>query len=301
MTGGPGVGAVAKVVRRRHLGAGVATADRDERVALGPQLRDDLRQRGHRFGAVTAAVVHVDHRPGERGADDGLHDGWDTRARPVLGVDRIAHGRHPARRDLAQDGGVPGVVGRADALRRRAGHGADLGLCLVDLRRDRAGRQRGQVGMAPGVVLDRIAGGGHHLRVLRVLRHLFADLEERRGHVILLQHREDGRRIGTGPVVEGEGDHLGPGGPRPAGRLPGVERRTSSGRRGRRRGHLDQSGQRRGRPSPHPPRSTAPVPGPSWPFLSNRGRSGTSCRRAGQHDASPRRKFVGSVVTSPAE
>ncbi len=67
-------------------------------------------------------------------------------------------------------------------------------------------RDGGQIRVGPGVILDRVAGGGEHPGVLGVLDDVLADLEERGRHVVALEHRQDLRGVGTGPVVKGEGD-----------------------------------------------------------------------------------------------
>ena len=143
--------------------------------------------------------------------------------------------------------------------------------------------------MAPGVVLDGIARARQQPCVLRIPRHLLADLEERGRHVVLLEDREDGRRIGTGPVVEREGDHLGSRCRRPAGSLPGVEGSAAAGGGG----HVYRSGQgdeyRRG------DRSKDPLP-PSRPhrgsFLALRGcgeGDSLACVYAPTHTTAPSR------------
>ena len=150
--------------------------------------------------------MHVNDGTRERGADHPVHDRLHAGKAPVPGIDGVAHGRQPERGDLAEDGGVPRVVGRAQALRRRAGYGLDLGLGHVDLGRDTRGGDRGEVGMAPGVVLDREPSSRHHLRVLGVGGHLLADLEEGGRHLVALEHGEHLRGVRTWAVVEGEGN-----------------------------------------------------------------------------------------------
>ena len=97
--------------------------------------------------------------------------------------------------------------------------------------------------MAPGVVLDRKPSSRHRLRVLGVVGHLLADLEEGGRHPVALEHGEHLRGVRTGTVVEGESNHPLARRGRPARSLERGERRLAVRRRARarrRHGHEEQ-------------------------------------------------------------
>ena len=131
----PGTGASRRRTRG-HLGTGgrPRAADGDERVPHRPQPGDDLRQGGDSLGSVATGVVHVDDRAGNaapttRPRSPARRGGSSPSGRRSSSW-WSAHGG-----DLAQDAGVPRVVGG----RTHCGvsrHRLDLGLGHVDLRGD---------------------------------------------------------------------------------------------------------------------------------------------------------------------
>jgi hypothetical protein len=156
--------------------------------------------------------VHVDDRTWERGPHNTVDDGLCARKTPVPRVYRVAHRGQPALGDLIEHGGVPGIVGRPHAGWSLARERVDFVLGLIDLVRELRHGNGGQVGVRPGMVLDRVTGGGEHLGVLRILDDVLADLEERGRHVVVLEDRQDLRCIGTRSVIEGEDDNFPAGG-----------------------------------------------------------------------------------------
>ena len=152
--------------------------------------------------------MHVHHRTWKRGPHHAVDDGLCARKAPVPRVYRVAHRGQPTLSDLVKHGGIPGIVGRPHARRGLARERADLVLGLVDFVRELRHRNGGQVRVRPGVVLDRVAGGGEHPCVLRILEDVLPDLEERGRHVVALENRENRRRVGPRTIVEGEGDDL---------------------------------------------------------------------------------------------
>ena len=171
----------------------------------------------------------------------------------------------PRRGDLVQHARIPGVVGRPHTERRRPRGRLDLRLGHVDLRSHPGCGECRQIRMAPRVVLDRISGRHQHLRELGVARHLVADLEEGRRHVVLLEHREHRRGVRARAVVEGEGDDLLPRRRPTAGRLRRGERRLTAVRRGLGRCRECAGGQRRHR---HEQATEQPAErGQHFPFL----------------------------------
>ena len=208
--------------------------------------------------------MHPDHGAGKGRTDHGVHDRLDAGPRPVARVDGVAHGGQSADGQLVEHRPVERVVGRPDAGGSRSRDRGDEVLGLVDLVRVVRDRDRGQVRVAPGVVLDRLAGRGQQLREVGVGGDLFADLEERARHVVLLQHRQHGRRVDAGAVVEGERDH-------PLTRrglavrgLPRVEGgRPERHRSGRTLGRAHRAAGDQEDPERHPP----PPPGPTVPMF----------------------------------
>ena len=70
---------------------------------------------------------------------------------------------------------------------------------------DAAGRDQGQVEMAPGVVADQVSGGDNLLDERRLGLGVAADQKEGCAHVAAGQKFEQARRpVGIGTVVEGE-------------------------------------------------------------------------------------------------
>ena len=70
-------------------------------------------------------------------------------------------------------------------------------------------RERGQVGVVPGVVDDQVTGVGDVPGHARVVGHVLPDHREGRGDLVLLQNLEDLRGVDRArPVVDGQRDRL---------------------------------------------------------------------------------------------
>ena len=230
--GGAGGRRVTESGRGGHLDPrGGPGAHRDERVAGGSQLGDDERKRRHGLSAVPATIVQVDHGAGEGRTHHAADDCPDSGLGPVPRIDRVAHGGQAPRRDLVEDGRVPGVIGGPDAAWRNARLGLDRRLGHVDLSPDPRRGKCGQVGMTPGVVLHRIPRLGHQTRELRVARHLVADLKERCRYPRTLERGQDLRRVRARTIVEGQGHHPRSRATRHAGSLGSGESRRRAGHR----------------------------------------------------------------------
>jgi len=180
-----------------------------EVVAQLRQLRQCDRQGLDRLRAIAAAVVHQ-HHVARRGRHQDVHDRVGPGPRPVLGVDVPQLPLQARLGDRRVDRGVGRAVGRteavdlgSEALQEVLGAG-DL---LIDLR---AG-QLGEVGVAPGVVAQRVARFQDRLGPCGIVLGVLAELEEGGLGVVVRQHLQDlvGVRASR-PVVEGEEDGVAP-------------------------------------------------------------------------------------------
>ena len=211
--------------RRHHLimAQPGQCGDGDDLVARRLQPRDDRRQRGHRLGAVAAAIVQQDdvgaavRRAGLHRLQRVIDDGGDAGGLPVAGIDvqpdhRIAH-------LLADEGGDQLVAGgRLGIAKVGHAHQADRMACVglyqpprhVQLNIGAEARFLAHVGVGIGVVADLVAVGHHAFQQGPVRDAVLADDEKGGGDVELFEDREDLRGVFVvRPIVEGQRDHLG--------------------------------------------------------------------------------------------
>ena len=195
--------------RLSAAGGGGASARRvgtvTRRVAPGPERPHDRRHRRHGLGAVAAAVVQQDDGAGTRPAHRAVDDRARARTAPIGGVDAPQDGGHSRAGDVGQHAPVEAAVGRAHQAGGHARQPADRAAGADDLPSHLGVRQPPQVRVVPGVVLDGEALAGHPAQQRPVPVQLEADDEERGRRPHPVEFPDDGRRVGTRPVVEGQG------------------------------------------------------------------------------------------------
>ena len=140
-------------------------------------------------------------RPG--GGDDARIHGAGARTGPIPGIDAPLDRVHAQRAGLAYERAADRAVRGAEQARRVAGGPADGALGAEHL----ANAAAGHVGMRERVIADRIPLGQLTPQQSLVAPNLPADDEEGGVDPEAPQDCQDPRRVGPGPVVEGEGHH----------------------------------------------------------------------------------------------
>lgn len=141
--------------------------------------------------------------------------GTVARAVPSRAVADQPRSCSPARRAATTTGGERSPAGGAEVARRHARRPLDDRARPAQLRGEAGGPLEGRrPGVAEGVVLDAMAPAGELGHQLRLRRRPLADDEEGGPLPRGVQELEDPPGVdGVGPVVEGEGQAVAPGGP----------------------------------------------------------------------------------------